>query len=684
MSFMLFDATLRPTARKRALRQVTASNSLAKAAQGRLDEAWGAAEKAASKLPEAINAVHHAKRRYSISRDGILAAPVAALQVFADLTPAIRLRGMQRLPESFRAGSLGAEVASWGAVAPSLLPHNWWTTTANVAVLQGIGHGVAAAAERVLRPAGVGRGGPLPRPARVAISGVTIGVYGMAVRRRRRQEKLVEIDGDRNIAAETVVGLTLGTVGYGSIIALGEVIQSLIDALNTLFGRRLPPVTSWPLAVAGAGGFLFLFTDRLVIRQGFSRISRDAQELDRAFMRGAAQPTEPERSGSPASLVDWASMGRQGRAVVAGGPRKAHLERVLGPAGGVGGADGNSAEAKEPIRIFIGLHNLDPEATPDFEAMAKEAVAEMHRTGAFSRSHIAVMSAAGTGWINDFHTSGLEFVTRGDCAIVAVQYSFLPSAYSYLADHDSPVSSSRALVNAIRAEIEKLDAAQRPKLYVGGESLGAYGVSDVFKSLDAFLSDTSGGVFTGVPGFARNHSELTRAREKGSPQRLPLVDGGRHARFVAHPDHLAHDFQGEPYEHAWEAPRYVFAQHASDPVVWWEPSLIWRAPDWLKEPGSRNRPAPRAQRLDVSASLRWMPLFTWWQVAIDQLASQDVPSPHGHNYHEETIAYWNAVIHGEGKGLTKDQIARAAEWIHNDATKVRRPTRSLMSKKYGY
>lgn len=660
MSVVLSDALPTPRTTHHALRQVIAPKS-------RVDRA----KQFAAKVPEAIAAVGRAKGRYSVSRDGILAAPVSALQVFADLTPALRLRGLQRLPESFRAGALGAEVATWGAVSPSLLPHNWWTIAANVAVLQGAGHAVATAISQALRPAGVRRRGPLPKPARLAMTGVTLSVYGMSVYRHGRQERLVEVEGDRNSGLETVAGLTLGTLGYGSILGIGEVIQTFIDALNTLLGRRLPPVTSWPLAVLGGGGLIFVFTDRLVARQFFSHVSRQAQELDRAFMRGADQPREPERSGSPESTVSWSSMGRQGRAVVAGGPRRTHIKRVLG------------GEAEEPIRIFIGLHELDPKQSPDFDAMAQEAIAEMRRTGAFKRSHIAVMSAAGTGWVNDFHTSGFEFVTRGDCAIVAVQYSFLPSAYSYLADHKSPVRSSRALVEAIRAEIAELDESARPKLYLGGESLGAYGVSDVFRSLEEFLSGTSGGVFTGVPGFARNHSELTRAREEGSPQRLPLVDGGRHTRFVATPDHLEHDFAGNAYANAWEEPRYVFAQHASDPVVWWEPSLIWQAPDWLKEAGSRGRPAPSAQRLDVLDTLCWLPLVTWWQVAIDQLASQNVPSPHGHNYHDETVAYWNAVVHGEDKGLSDNDIARASEWIHNDATKLRKPSGGFPSK-YGY
>ena len=625
-----------------------------------------------------LESVRNARNRYSVSKDGLLAAPVAAVQVFTDLSPALRLRGFQRLPRSFRAGALGAEVATWGALAPSLLPHKWATTAANTAVLQGIGHGVATAAVRAFFPGEYRNVRQLAGPTRLAMTGVTTGVITMALLRRREQEHLVEVEGDYSVW-DTIGGLTLGTIGYGALLGVGEVIQTLIDALNALLGRKLPPVTSWPIAILGGGGLIFLFTDRLVLRRFVSSVMREAQELDRDFMRGADRPTEPERSGSPASTVSWESMGRQGRATVAGGPRKRQIERVLGLSDGV---------AKEPIRIFIGLHGLDAKKSPDYAAMAEEAVAEMHRTGAFERGHIALMAGAGTGWVNDFHTSGFEFVTRGDSAIVSMQYSFLPSAYSYLADHESPVRSTRLLAKAILREMEKIDEDARPKLYFGGESLGAYGVSDVFESVEEFMHGTSGGVFTGVPGFARNHSELTRRREEGSPQRLPLIDGGRNTRFAAHPDHLAHDFKGDPYDNEWEEPRYVFAQHASDPVVWWEPHLIWRAPDWLKEPGSRGRKAPEAQHLDVLDTLHWLPLVTFWQVAIDQLVSQDVPSPHGHNYHDETVAYWNAVVHGEGAasdgaGLTDAQIARASAWIHRDAVKLRKPPGGFPSK-HGY
>ena len=132
-----------------------------------------------------LKSIRGARSRYSVSKDGLLAAPVAAVQVFSDLSPALRMRGFQRLPRSFRAGALGAEVATWGALAPSLLPHKWATTAANTAVLQGIGHGVATAAVRAFFPGEYRNVRQLETPARLAMTGMTTGMIAMALLRRQ-------------------------------------------------------------------------------------------------------------------------------------------------------------------------------------------------------------------------------------------------------------------------------------------------------------------------------------------------------------------------------------------------------------------------------------------------------------------------------------------------------------------
>ncbi|TVS21772.1 hypothetical protein EKI50_08400 [Corynebacterium sanguinis] len=614
----------------------------------------------AADAPTLDEAIENAKQRYKFQRHGILAAPLMVVEVWADLTPGLRLRGLRRLPKNFGPGVLGAEIATWGAISPSLLPHRWWAVAANVAICQGVGHiagnVVNQTVARGVRSSGIVRDERVGKWSNTALhwgmSAVTVVTFIQSARRHVKQVDLVGGEDEFSVA-ESFVGITLGTLGYGVLLATGEALQSIVDTAAELLGRRLPPVTSWPLAIIAAGTVVGVFTDRLVVRRFLSRAYKSAEELDRQFMQGADRPTEPERSGSPHSEERWATMGRQGRAVVAGGPRKRDIARIMGSA------------TAEPIRIFIGLDD-----GRSYDDMVAAALRELDRTDAWSRTHLAVMSAAGTGWINDFLTSGFEFVGRGDTAIVAMQYSYLPSAYSYLADRDSPVRSSRLLIDAIRKRLGELPEDSRPKLYVAGESLGAYGVTDAFDTIDEFLDGVAGGVFTGVPGFSRSHRELTENRDASSPQRLPIVDGGRHIRFAAHPSHIRHDFEGKPFANEWEEPRAVFAQHASDPVVWWDWKLIYQVPDWLKEPGSRGVEAPRAQRLDVPATLRWAPFITFWQVGMDQLASKDYPSPHGHNYHDETLAYWAAVMDVD---QPEDTLEDAASWIHRDATKLRRP-----------
>lgn len=610
--------------------------------------------------PTLDEAIQNARGRFTFSRHGIFTVPLMVVEVWADLTPGLRLRGLRRLPKNYGPGMLGAEVATWGAVSPSLLPHSWWAVAANVAICQGVGHAagnvINQTVARGVRSSGAVRDERVGRYANTALhwvmSAATVATFIQSARRHATQVGMVEGDNEFTVT-ESLIGITVGTLGYGAILAVGEALQSVVDTAAELLGKKLPPVTSWPLAVLAAGSLVTVFTDRLVIRSFFARAYKRAEQLDREFLPGADRPTEPERAGSIHSEERWATIGRQGRAVVAGGPRRRDIELVL------------RERAKEPIRVFIGLDD-----DRSYDDMVSAALREMDRTDAWSRGHIAVMSAAGTGWINDFLTSGFEFIGRGDTAIVAMQYSYLPSAFSYLADRESPVRSSRLLIEAIRARLLDIPEDARPKLYVAGESLGAYGVTDAFTSIDEFLGGVAGGVFTGVPGFARSHSELTRGRDEGSPQRLPIVDGGRHIRFVAHPSHITHDFEGKPYANAWEEPRAVFAQHASDPVVWWDWKLIFRVPDWLKEPGSRGVPAPPAQHLDVPDTLRWAPFITFWQVGVDQLASQGFPSPHGHNYHDETVAYWSAVM---GSGDSPERLEDISNWIHRDATKLRRP-----------
>ena len=52
---------------------------------------------------------------------------------------------------------------------------------------------------------------------------------------------------------------------------------------------------------------------------------------------------------------------------------------------------------------------------------------ELERTGGFDRAVLAVIATTGTGWVNPAVPAALEYLYAGDTAVVAMQYSYLPS-----------------------------------------------------------------------------------------------------------------------------------------------------------------------------------------------------------------------------------------------------------------
>ena len=86
------------------------------------------------------------------------------------------------------------------------------------------------------------------------------------------------------------------------MLLVGEGIQMSTERFNRQLRRWMPPVVSWPLAVAGMSALGAVLTDKVVIRQILNTAYRKADALDREFLPGAAKPREKERSGSPASL----------------------------------------------------------------------------------------------------------------------------------------------------------------------------------------------------------------------------------------------------------------------------------------------------------------------------------------------------------------------------------------------
>ena len=424
-----------------------------------------------------------------------------------------------------------------------------------------------------------------------------------------------------NMPGETLGEYLLGTAGttviawclIAIVAGMNRVGRMLIGAL----GGYMPHPAAVVVGVVILAAIVFFLTSNVILRGGIGFFRHRAEQMNMRTARGIFKPFVPERSASPASPVTWASVGGQGRVFLGRGPSRLDIAQVTG------------GEAMEPIRVYSGM----PTGGAGIEQAAATVVAELRRTGAFDRAVILIAASTGSGWVDEWQVQPLEFLTRGNCATASLQYSYVPSALNWLTGLEPAQEASAALFRAVRAELDTMDEADRPALFVCGESLGAFASQSVFSSVEEALSQVDGALWVGTPAFTPMHAELTAARHKGSPEVAPVVYNGRRVRFVNEPSDLRTDLYGRELG-PWGFPRFVYAQHASDPVVWWNRKMLWMQPDWLRERAGR----------DVSPFVEFTRFVTFIQVLADLPVAGTAPGGHGHTYNEELIPLWRAIL----------------------------------------
>ena len=510
-------------------------------------------------------------------------------------------------------------------VAPSLMARSWaWHAVASGVlvscgyvvgvVIQNVGARVIAMTGLTIRVSE-----PVEIGFRVCIAALFAIWWLYAViqsyRRARVAARLV------NMPGETFGEYLLGTAGTVVIVwclilivgALNRVGRMLIGAL----GVYMPRPAAIVVGVAILAAIIFFLTSNVILRGGIGFFRHHAEQMNMRTARGIYKPFVPERSASPASPVTWESVGGQGRVFLGRGPSRLDIAQVTG------------GEAMEPIRVYSGM----PAGGAGIEQAAATVVAELRRTGAFDRAVILIAASTGSGWVDEWQVQPLEFLTRGNCATASLQYSYVPSALNWLTGLEPAQEASAVLFRAVRAELDVMDEADRPALFVCGESLGAFASQSVFSSVEEALSQVDGALWVGTPAFTPMHAELTSARHKGSPEVAPVVYNGRRVRFVNEPSDLRTDLYGRELG-PWGFPRIVYAQHASDPVVWWNRKMLWTQPDWLRERAGR----------DVSPFVEFTRFVTFIQVLADLPVAGTAPGGHGHTYNEELIPLWRAIL----------------------------------------
>jgi uncharacterized membrane protein len=410
-----------------------------------------------------------------------------------------------------------------------------------------------------------------------------------------------------------------GMVAIGTVLASGERLAT--GAAGSAVADRLPgSARLWRITAHGAvlGGVVAggATMYHRIIGKLEAGTTVDDPVLDQIVDAYGLVPTV---SGSGQSLVPWETLGREGRRHAVAGVRPEPVPNR--PAGlpdlSVQGVMNEPARAT-PVQVYVGL-----DSAPTAAERVDLALAEMDRAGAWDRSLVMLVSPTGTGYVNYCATASVQYLTRGDCAIVTLQYSKRPSPLS-LGKIKIARKQNRLLWLRIVERLRDLPAERRPRVVLFGESLGAHTSQDVFIHWGTLGPQALGidrALWIGTPYASR------WAQEVIGPDRSD-VDAG----LVT----VVNDFrqiEAMPANRRRRL-RYVLLSHDNDGVTKFGTDLIASRPSWL----NGDRPAvddiPDVSPRGIRPSMRWRPLVTFVQLLVDMKNAQ-IPGeyrPWAHDY----------------------------------------------------
>lgn len=406
----------------------------------------------------------------------------------------------------------------------------------------------------------------------------------------------------------------MAAVGAGAATAVGLTMMGKAETYAARgIGSLLPDAVPPPAATA-VGHVVCLGALGAGIWQGVEALYRKVESAGSAMESlHAVPPDDPNVSGGPRSAIDWAIMSREGRRFAALPLSRGEIAEVMG------------SVLADPVRVFVPLGAAE---TP--EERARIAVREMQALGAFERRIIVLCSPTGTGYINYVMAEAVEYLTRGDCAIVSTQYSLRPSFLS-LDRVDVGRANARALLAAVQAHVEALPEDRRPRLVLFGESLGAHTAQDV--ALHQGVAGLTGfgverALFIGTPeesGWAKQWRDDPAATDPGGV----VAEVDSYEQFLALPDARS------------EAARIVLVSHDEDPITKFGPDLAIRTPRWL-DPDRSQRPA------GIPPEMEWRPVVTFFVTVADIMNSMTVVpgqfGAEGHDYREDLARFVTAVF----------------------------------------
>ena len=417
-------------------------------------------------------------------------------------------------------------------------------------------------------------------------------------------------------ATHSAIILFWAAVTMVAAFMLGILIATLFKTIRAQFYRWMPPRRANVLGVLAVALILFVVTRDGILDAVITSLDDSYEAAQKLFDDAPPRPADPRITGSDKSLVDWAAMGEPGRQFVTSGPDAAAISAFTG------------APALDPIRVYVGRANAETD-----QQRADLALAELIRVGGFDRDLLIVTSPTGTGWMDPGSHDPVEYMHGGDIATVSVQYSYLQSPLALIFETRSGTDQATALLATVHSYWKTLPEKRRPRLYAHGLSLGAWSsmyATNLFRLLD---DPIDGAFWVGPPFPSAFWNYVQRARNPGSPWKLPQIEDGSLVRYASH-------YEDASTAHApWGPMRIVFLQYSSDPVVFYDPWSLFRPPPWMRDP-----PAP-----DASGKMRFIPIVTQFQLALDLALSFGAPPGHGHAYFaQDYIAPWAQVTAPDG------------------------------------
>lgn len=421
---------------------------------------------------------------------------------------------------------------------------------------------------------------------------------------------------------------------FGILLAIARLFALTTRAAASQARRVIPRRVANLLGLLIAAALFWSIANNLLLRTAFRVLDSSFREFDALLEPDRPQPTESERTGSAASLVKWGELGRAGREFVATGPTADEIKAFTG------------RSAMQPIRVYVGRRGADTA-----QARAELALNELKRQGGFDRSVLIVITPTGTGWVDPSAMDPVEYLHDGDVASVAVQYSYLNSPLSLLVQPDYGADSARALFLAIYNHWTALPKTKRPRLFLHGLSLGAMNSEKSAELFEMIGDPIDGALWSGPPFESRIWRSITANRNAGSPAWLPEFRDGRFVRF------MNQNGATVPNDAPWGPLRVVYLQYASDPIVLFDYLDSYRRPAWMNPPRGP----------DVSPELRWYPIVTMLQLALDMAVATGTPMGYGHVYApEHYVDAWVAVT--DVRHWTTDALAQLKQHL---ATRAR-------------